>query len=385
MISNSLKVLMISGDYPPMISGMGDYAYSLANALQRLDLNVLIITSKTQSDPHDAPQGPRILRTVPAWNKSGLVSIQTAVEIHRPDVIHLQYMNFTFQNQWAIHFAAQALKRKFKGVKIVTTFHEFAAPLSRALLLPILLGSDAFIVTNDHHFRRLRKITRMLFLKQPVHRIPLGSNIPPVESYFENREMTRQQLGFGPGEIVLTRFGILHQLSVPEIVSVLSILEKLRVRGIPAKLLLIGKEDSGLEILTNAIRSRNLQDFVSIKTNLSRDFISAYLFASDIGLALYPDGVSEKRTALLSLLEHGLPVVGIRTAITPSEFVSGKNIVTLKPHASEDDWCGALQNLAENSELRKKLGSAAALVSRLHRWPLIAESTKNLYRRLLSL
>ncbi len=366
-----------------MISGMGDYAYQLANALQRLDADVTVLTSDSHADHHDAPHGPRILRTVPSWNRHGFPAIMRAVETHAPDVVHLQFMTSTFQYEWAIQFLPWKLRKRFPKLKVITTFHEFAAPLGRTLLIPLLYGSDAFIVTNDHHFRRLSEIKKIMGLKQPLLRIPLAATILPVDGYLENREKTRRQLGFSPEEIVLLRFGIIHDLSTPEIVRVLRILADLRRKNLPVKLLLIGKSDSGLQTLVSEIRAHGLQDHVLIKTDLAPEFISAYLYASDIGLALYPDGVSEKRTAFLSLLGHGLPVLGIKTGIFPSELEAGKNILTVEAHATDAQWSEKISLLVQNAALRKEIGEAGSLVARLHQWPRIAESTKNIYQLLL--
>ncbi len=360
-----LRILMVSAEYPPQLSGIADYVGHLVGSLKSQGLDLAITQNIT------------------CWDQKAWPLICSQIENFKPHILHLQYMTTAFQNRIFITFLPGKIKSSFSALPVVTTYHEFAAPVKRAALLPLLLGSDAHIVTNDHHFRWLQRLKRILFLKSPAVRIPLAANVLPGE-FPADRESVRRGLGIKPGETLLVRFGILHDISAPSILCMLNVLRRLREQGKSVKLLLIGKkEERAGEKISESISSNRVSDAVMVKANLQPAEISRLLFASDIGLALYPDGVSEKRTALLSLLAHGLPVIGTRKGMLPSEFRDEENILCVPAEADEESWGRAIQRLLSDDILCHRLSAGAGQIARLHDWNEIGRQTSDLYHKLM--
>src|SRR5262249_4112863 len=83
-----LRILLVTGSYPPMRCGVGDYTAMLAEAIGRQPgAEVAVLTSAAASA---APIGHhhRVLNVVPSWNLSGLAPAWRAAQEWSPDIVH---------------------------------------------------------------------------------------------------------------------------------------------------------------------------------------------------------------------------------------------------------------------------------------------------------
>lgn len=376
-----MKIIFLSADFPPMLSGMGDYGKNLAVSLKNIGYDIRVLTSGMESA--DAEADLPVLRSIRSWDETAWPIIRNIVSKLSPDIFHFQYMTSTFCGQPFANFLPELLKKEFPKLRIVTTYHEFAAPLKRLLLWPILRSSDAHIVTNDRHLEMLKMMKFFLRLRGPVEKIPLAANVPVMQISEQRIRELRLEMGVGEKDFLFVRFGILHDIILPYLYKLADIFIKARAGGLPVKLLLIGKaEVKAKHAMMNKIDlSENAG--VILRNDLSLEEISAYLHASNAGLGIYPDGVSEKRTALLALFAHGLPVIGTTRGKLPDEFRNGENLLTLNINAGEADWIELLSRVAGDQSLRKKLSSEARKTASGHDWSCIARQTGELYRKVL--
>lgn len=355
---------------------MGDYAFHLSQSLKKLGHQILVLTQGTGT------AGEEVLCWPGKWAREAWPFIRKEVQAWKPEVFHLQYMTTTFQNSVFINFLPFFLKRDFPEIKIVTTYHEFASPLRRTALIPLLWGSRAHIVTNDRHFEWLKTFKRFGVLRGKIARIPLGANILPSGDAEELRRIYRQQLGLKEEEILLTRFGILHDWSLPEVQLLARVFKKIWQEGQPVKFLVMGKaEERARSLFAGTLRELGLEKSVFVKQDISPKEINGLIAASDIGLAPYLDGVSEKRTALLSLMARGLPVISTRKGKTPSEFQENENILTVGLW-DEEEWESAVRRLLTEPALRRRLSEGAKKMAAVHDWENIGNMTGALYSRL---
>lgn len=378
-----MNILIISPEFPPSLSGMGDYGYHLAVHLQQLGHSVTVLSDCAEAPEKETVHGVTIIRGTKRWDTASWPHIRSLIKSGSFQIVHIQYLNLSFKNLLFIHFLPLMIRMQCHGVKTAVTFHEFSAPWKRAALLPLFLFSDACIVTNDHHLQSLGRLFKKILLSKRIYRIPLAANILPKEENLKKRDAVREQLGVLPDETLFVRFGILHDISAPGILTVLDSLKSLTEKKKPVKLLLIGKEEAAAkQLVVSRIRSLGMEDKVLLKTNAAPDLVSAYLYAADIGLGLYPDGVSEKRTAFLSLLAHGLPVIATQRGKLPSELVAGKNIITVPYDAPAAVWSETLEKVTESDLLRREIKAGGDQFSARHQWKKIAESTAVLYHQL---
>jgi len=74
------------------------------------------------------------------------------------------------------------------------------------------LGFGCLHVSNDRHYQILQIIRRLLMLKRPAARIPLGANVSSGLSDPSKKKDYREALGIGDQELLFVRFGILHDI-----------------------------------------------------------------------------------------------------------------------------------------------------------------------------
>src|SRR5256885_4840285 len=84
-----LRVLMVTGSFPPAPCGVGDYTSLLANSLNELHrVSVRLLTSAGQPLPDDPVW---VARKVPAWTEKHLEPYRRLLTTYEPDIVHLQY------------------------------------------------------------------------------------------------------------------------------------------------------------------------------------------------------------------------------------------------------------------------------------------------------
>lgn len=210
-----MRVFFITGEYPPMPSGVGDHVNHLVRSLSRCGHEIRVLTSINEFSGHEPDFDPRIsvFRKVAHWDKRALPIIQEGLNEWCPEILHIQYHVLAFQRHPFVNFLPLILKRNFPRLKILTTYHEFAAPYRRLALLPLLMGSHTNIVTNDDHFARITPLMKLLFIKERLALVPMGPNVLPVGFSNGRRENLRARLGVRRDEILLVRFGIYSSIT----------------------------------------------------------------------------------------------------------------------------------------------------------------------------
>lgn len=379
-----MRILILSADYPPMHSGMGDYACHLISALKTRGHSVAVLTSRDiTSSTADPSDDIFVYRTVPSWNNESWPAVRRAVEVFTPDIFHIQFMTTTFNYEIFVHSLPKRLKNAFPSLRVITTYHEFAAPWQRLSLWPLFRNSEGHLVTNERHLSFLKFLQKFGIVRGPVQKIPLAANVLPSPASRPSIQATRESLGVKENELMFIRFGILHDVIVPYIAALIRVFDRAQKEGLPLKLVLLGKaEPAALETLLKQFH-RSLPAGIIFKNNLTHPEISAYLSAGDAGIAIYPDGVSEKRTALLALLAHGLPVLATQKGKLPSEFQNGVNLLTLDIRADETQWLETLKIMSAQKTLRDTLSKNALKTLETHRWESIAQKTEQFYQEFL--
>ncbi len=117
-----LRILLITGSFPPQKCGVGDYCHSLAQALSDLPgIHVGVISSQSAGSVSYSrtfevfpiiknwglSEAPKLIRKIKAWN---------------PDIVHVQYPTQGYKKSilpWLIPAIAFLMKRK-----VVQTWHE---------------------------------------------------------------------------------------------------------------------------------------------------------------------------------------------------------------------------------------------------------------------
>lgn len=200
-----MRVLLVTGSYPPMQCGVGDYTSRLGHALADLPgLEVAILTSTDASAK--LSDKVKVLPVMPDWSLKRLPTAYGAMRTVRPDVVHIQYPTQGYAptpaTESAIPLAARTL-----GAEVVRTWHEPPHPRSRWFRIQSLAGG-ALIYTRPTFPDYLPADARRALKGRGVL-IPIGSNIPASKLSEDRRKTLRAQYLEGKQRLIVF-FGFLY-------------------------------------------------------------------------------------------------------------------------------------------------------------------------------
>lgn len=289
------------------------------------------------------------------------------------------------------------------GKPVIVTFHDLLVPYLFPKAGPVrewvnhLLArtASATVATNQEDAARLRS-----WGVRDVEVIPIGSNIPNNPPVGFDRDRWRAEHGIAPGTTVLVYFGFLN--STKGLDSLLRALSIFKNRTGQYRLLMVGG-GLGASDPTNRATAQALDRLageLGVKNELlwtgylGPQEVSAALLSADIAVLPYADGASFRRGSLLAVLAHGLPVITTmpeadRKASRESsalrkwpELMDGENAILVLP-GDVEGLTRAIEKVAVDVELRRRLAEGTAKVAQFFSWTRIAEAHEALYGRLM--
>lgn len=338
-MARRLRVMMVTGEYPPDQGGVADYTRCLSEALAERNVSVDVLTTRrrAKSEPsvRAAADGVAEHPVVRDWSWGALRAMSRAARVLQPDIVHIQYQAAAFGMGPAIHLAPQWLRwqarwsgrprlggrapGRRRGPCAVVTFHDLRVPYLfpkagrlRSDAVRLLAGrADLAIVTNaqdaDELGRRLPDSRLAL--------VPIGSNLPDQPPAGYDRAAWRGANGLPADAPVLAYFGFLNESKGARTLA--GALQRLTDAGRDARLVMIGGR-VGASDPTNAayldgfeadLERRGLGDRVVWTGHVSPSEVSAWFHAADVAVLPYLDGASYRRGSLLAALTHAVPVV----------------------------------------------------------------------------
>lgn len=373
-----------------MQGGVGDYTQELGHAMASLGHRVSIITSSA-AGKQEARRDCWIMPAVDEWGWSSWHKVLSAISLLAPDVVNIQYQAAAYSMKLPIHVLPLLIRRTDPQIRVVVTYHDLlvpylfrgAGPLRRWAVDQLARSGHGAILTNEEDARRLG--SRLPQVTQRT--IPIGSNIAPVRPANYDREEWRRRWGISPHQLTLVYFGFLNQSKGGE--DLVEALGQLRERGHDVVLLMVGGKVGASDSTNYAylsqveaqIEARELTDRVVWTDFLPQAEVSATLWAADICVLPYRDGVSTRRGTLMAALAHGLPIVTTCPRAPSAHFVDGENLM-LVPPASPSDLAHAVQVLAGDDPLRQRVAAGACSLSQRFEWPAIAQETVQFYTAL---
>jgi glycosyltransferase involved in cell wall biosynthesis len=399
-----MKVCLLSGEFPPMQGGVGDFTQEIGLALNGLGATVSVISSvkaapqgTAEVSPHEGTLLERdglcmtVFPTIRRWDFSCWAPLREFLESNRPEILNVQYQTAAYQMHPAINLLPWVLRLSKDRPKMVVTFHDLkvpylfpkAGPLRRWVTTALVRGSDAAIVTNvEDRLGAKRYGPRNLYL------FPIGSNIAPRTLAGYDRDVWREQWGIGPDEVLVCYFGFLNESKGGE--TLFRALAHLVASGEPVKLLMIGGKVGSsdptnvayLQEMESLIEELHLSDHVLWTGYVDGPEVSASFWAADICAMPYRDGVSFRRGTLMAALAHGMPIISTYPQVEVPEIVEGQNMA-LVPAGDADALASKIVEVAASAPLRRRLAGGAVELSKSFTWEAIAKSTLELYERLL--
>jgi glycosyltransferase involved in cell wall biosynthesis len=379
-----LKIGLVSGEYPPMQGGVGDFTRELATVLAALGNETHVITSAPQPPISNLQSSsPTIHLLTARWGWPSLWRVRGLVRRLGLEVLNIQYQAAAYGMTPPIHFLPRVV-----GVPCVVTFHDLRIPylfpkaggLRWSAVLALARGAAAVIVTNPEDETRLRAAGGVKRLAQ----IPIGSNIAPeLPPGFERGEW-RGRSGVGPDDWLLGYFGFVNASKGGE--TLVRALARLAADGRPARLLLIGGR-TGASDPTNAeyggqvkalARELGVEARIGRTGFVSAPEVSAALAACDVVVLPYRDGASFRRGSLMAALAHGCAIVSTFPATAQPGLRDGENI-RLVPPDDPAACAAAVAELMAAPEARARLAQGARTLSAEFDWEKIAARTVEVF------
>jgi len=384
-----MKVLLLSGEFPPMQGGMGDYTKELGQALSVLGIEVHVITSL---QGHSALKGLTVYPLLRHWGWRCWGPIIDLVRQIQPQVVHIQYQTAAYNMHPAINFLPWRLRLVSDSPPMVVTFHDLRVPylfpkagrVRGWVTQAIARGCDALIATNQEDEWALRQWG----FSDKATRIPIGSNIiaQPPQGY--DRDAWRRRWGIAPETKILGHFGFLNASKGVE--TLLRALKLLVENGHDMHLVMVGGKVGSsdptniayLQRMEALIRELGLGERVHWTDFVPQSEVSAHLMAADLCVLPYRDGISFRRGSLLACLAHSCPIVSTRPQVRIPELREGENVL-LAPPDDPATLARRVEDAAGDVSLRRRLGEAARRLAQSFTWEAIARQTVALYERLL--
>ncbi len=374
-----MRLLMITGEFPPMQGGVGDYTNEIANGMAALGHEVTVLTSRSAADASRSTRDAgrvSVLPIVGRWDWSSLRVVGRCVREIKPDIVSIQYQT----GAYAMHPAIDLLPR-YLTHRVITTFHDLrvpylfpkAGPIRDAVTRELARSSDGAVATNPEDYARLAAWG----IKHKAL-IPIGSNITTTLPAGYDRASWRARLGVEPDDLLVCHFGfvnarkgcdtLLHAIiSVPR-----------------AKLLMMGGE-TGASDPTNVayhaqikslIADLGLADRVRWTGFTPPEVVTANFRAADLCVLPYIQGASYQHGTLMAALAHGVPIITttgsaatlpLESATALPELRDSENVL-LVPPADPEALAAAIRRAAAAPELRERIGRGACALAQHFTW-----------------
>lgn len=356
-----MRLCYISGSYPPMKDGVGDFAHHIAEILTDLPIaDILFVLKKGVKAPE------KHQNYLTDFSHYQLTEVKKRILNFKPDKVLIEYPCKGYGQNLMINLLPALIKLADPTIKIILNIHEYSNYTwkGKVRIAMMCLVSDSILVTDRKNFNKLSK------LKKNVRDIlPVPPQIPIVEK--KTYLMTQKGLLFSFWGFVRPNKG-LHLL-----LSAFFLYQK---NNPHARLnLLTDLGDSTYEIqLKNYIKEYDLQDKISCSGFLADDKLSNALSESDVCILPFTDGVSDRRGTLKAAMAMGIPLISTKTKkeYSPQGLLDKKNILLCQPEV--ESILEAMHEL-ENDELRKTIGQNALIWAKDQSW----DKIKTIIKRIL--
>lgn len=386
MAAEHPKVLFVTGEYPPMVGGVGRFTAELAAALQVQGAQVAVLSDEQVPGATDTG-AVRVLPGRRGWGWGILTDIPARARAAGAEWVHIQYQTAAYGMHPAINALPYFLRRQ--GLRAAWTYHDlripYLFPKAGARLrnwvtrLP-LRAADAVVVTNQSDWESVQGQV----LRGQLHRIPIGNDIESRQFSTEERTRQRAARGYGSEQLVLGYFGFLNASKGG--LTLIETLAALAGEGRDVRLLMIGERVGAsdetnfkyLQRVEAAIAEHGLDSRVQWTGHQPDAEVAADFNAIDVLVMPYEDGMSMRRSTLTAALANGCAIVTTHPQDPTPELRADSDLILVPPRdpaaAAE-----AVRRIAEDSRLAEELRVNAREAARQFSWEVIAARHLEMY------
>jgi glycosyltransferase involved in cell wall biosynthesis len=326
----AMTLHLVTGEWPPLGGGVGDYTEQLANALAEHGCRVHVWTrGQTGVRPLGSrgqtgvrPLGSQVHTLEDDFGPRSVAALAQGVDAD-PGAVILQYVpNALGRRGLNVPFCLALMRLRKNGVDVRVMFHEpffyftLTHPLRNGLAIAqramaaILLRASPVVYVATEAWRRLL----MPYGSHAAHAtiLPIPSTIAVVHAPGEVARWRSMLVEDEHRPIVIGHFGTFGDHMAAELDQVIP-----EVLGVAreAVFLCIGRRS---EEYASRFIARHPQLAARVKSTgeVEREHLSAVLQVADLLVQPYPDGVTTRRTSVMAGLAHGIPTVTTHGALT---------------------------------------------------------------------
>lgn len=372
-----MKVLIVTGDFPPFLSGVGDYTDRLAVALARAGQDVTVLTQQSNDDGVSRPY--RVLREMPSFAMRDRSRIVEVAREH--DVLNIQYPGCHYGRSPMINLLPALLRRGVSELRSTVTIHDFRVMRNRwrARTWPMLQGVHGILHVDPGDWPA---ISPWLTFRKPAHEcVPIASNVEVLPCSPQDRARWRTELGIADDETAVAYFGIIYPHK--GLTELLDATGRLRDKGHKLKTVVIGDFDREADWRPPIERRLTSESGVVWVRGASLTRVSECLHASDIAALPFHSGTSVNRSSMLATIGHGLPTVTTDGPVTPKEIRELFDLVLVPPKDDVKLEQGIEQLLTDRA-LRDRMTASARKASNTVTWESVATKHIEFFQQLIA-
>jgi glycosyltransferase involved in cell wall biosynthesis len=325
-------IAIVSGTYPPLKCGVGDYVKNLARAVADLGTEVHVVTSRSvASRPFTDGIRVAVWPEVRSWTWLSMIRVIRRISRIRPDAVLMEYPTLVYGKRTGINILPLLLRLRFPGLRQVTTLHEFEqyGILGRLRLASNILLANAVTVTTP--LEKNTVLGMYPIRSSRIRVIPVGSNVPTTGTRAEGRRMFRR-LGIRNGEKAALFFGWIGPgKGLPVLLESMRILKD---KGERIRLVVVGPFQPTRDRF-HAMLGKMHRELKLGRTALWAGYrqvgdISSMLKACDVCVLPFDRGVRMNRGSFVAAVMNGTRIVTTRGRTSVAEG-RGVRAVSIPP------------------------------------------------------
>ncbi len=185
-----MKVLLISGSFPPMKCGVGDYTALLAKALGGIVGTTVAVLTHVEGSMKPVESNVELFPIAHGWKISDAAPILRTVREWRPNLVHVQYPGRGYGGRilpWLLPTLA-----RLTGIPVVLTWHEYYTRGGKRELLNAILPGG-LVVVRPNYKATMPSWFRWLIRHKRFQFIPNASPIPAAKLSDMERHALRER------------------------------------------------------------------------------------------------------------------------------------------------------------------------------------------------
>jgi glycosyltransferase involved in cell wall biosynthesis len=303
-----MKILVITGTYPPDKCGVGDFAFKLYNSM--LDVNTnddIYLLSSNQLIKNGNSVYLKTLR----WNFFDTKRILETIKTINPSIIDFQFPTQSYRKSISILFLITRLK--LCGFRIVVTLHEYSYSSKLAQFRTKLLLKSAYrLIVVDEQYKTDIVRSKMAASEDVLY-IPVGSSIDHSQLNNEGIQLLRKKYVEDKG-LLIGYFGFIIPAKGFE--TLIRLGQALKQQSRIFKIIVAAElkgDDKYHQELLRLIKVNWLEKDFIVTGYLPSNEIADLLRSMDAVVFPFVKGISTRNTSVLAALNQGVNVISTKS------------------------------------------------------------------------